>query len=183
MHLPYQSRTGGLVIWRSGSSAVLYRGMAYKLPCVQSYSKKIQASVSSLKNEDIASDVFHSEGGMEFSKNKGRILCGSAEYMKDLSKEELMDMNDPNDLLDELGPRFKDWSGCDPLPVDADLLPSEVPGYKTPFRLLAYGVRHSLRNKEMTMFRRLARTMPPHFALGMCASMAINCVLFCHCWL
>ncbi|XP_056176920.1 CRM-domain containing factor CFM3, chloroplastic/mitochondrial [Syzygium oleosum] len=165
-HQILESRTGGLVIWRSGSSVVLYRGMAYKLPCVQSYSKKIQASVSSLKNEDIASNVFHSEGGMEFSKNKGRILCGSAEYMKDLSKEEFMDMNDPNDLLDELGPRFKDWSGCDPVPVDADLLSSEVPGYKTPFRLLAYGVGHCLRNKEMTMFRRLARTMPPHFALG-----------------
>ncbi|XP_039164467.1 CRM-domain containing factor CFM3, chloroplastic/mitochondrial-like [Eucalyptus grandis] len=77
-----------------------------------------------------------------------------------------MDMNDPNSLLDELGPRFKDWSGCEPVPVDADLLPSEVPGYKPPVRLLPYGVRHCLRNKEMTRFRRLARTMPSHFALG-----------------
>ncbi|KAL3744745.1 hypothetical protein ACJRO7_013933 [Eucalyptus globulus] len=157
-HETLESRTGGFVIWRSGSSVVLYRGMAYTLPCVQSYNEKIQGSVSSLKNEDTASDVFHSKGG--------RILCGSADYMKDLSKEKRMDMNDPNSLLDELGPRFKDWSGCEPVPVDADLLPSEVPGYKPPFRLLPYGVRHCLRNKEMTRFRRLARTMPPHFALG-----------------
>ncbi|KAF8034127.1 hypothetical protein BT93_C0414 [Corymbia citriodora subsp. variegata] len=165
-HEALESRTGGLVIWRSGSSVVLYRGMAYKLPCVQSYNEKTQAIVSSLKNEDIASNVFHSKGGTEFFKNKDQILCGSAEYTKDLSKEELMDINDPNGLLDELGPRFKDWSGCEPVPVDADLLPSEVPGYKPPFRLLPYGVRHCLRNKEMTRFRRIARTMPPHFALG-----------------
>ncbi|KAK3429864.1 hypothetical protein EUGRSUZ_E01353 [Eucalyptus grandis] len=108
-HETLESRTGGFVIWRSGSSVVLYRGMAHTLPCVQSYNKKIQTSVNSLKNEDTASD--------------------------DLSKEKRMDMNDPNSLLDELGPRFKDWSGCEPVPVDADLLPSEVPGYKPPFRL------------------------------------------------
>ncbi|KAI3412627.1 uncharacterized protein J3R85_017158 [Psidium guajava] len=165
-HETLESRTGGLVIWRSGSSVVLYRGMAYKLPCVQSYSKTLQASISSRKNEDMSSDVFHSGGGTEFFKNQDRILCGSAEHTKDLSKKELEDTNDLNYLLDELGPRFKDWSGCEPVPVDADLLPSEVPGYKTPFRLLPYGVGHCLRNKEMTMFRRLARTMPPHFALG-----------------
>ncbi|CAD6253361.1 unnamed protein product [Miscanthus lutarioriparius] len=33
-------------------------------------------------------------------------------------------------LLDELGPRYTDWPGSDPLPVDADLLPATVPGYK-----------------------------------------------------
>lgn len=77
-----------------------------------------------------------------------------------------MELSDLNHLLDELGPRFTDWTGREPLPVDADLLPAVVPGYKTPFRLLPHGVRHCLRNREMTNIRRLARTMPPHFALG-----------------
>ncbi|GFY93973.1 CRS1 / YhbY (CRM) domain-containing protein [Actinidia rufa] len=43
-------------------------------------------------------------------------------------------------LLDDLGPRFKDWSGREPLPVDSKLLPSVAPGYKLPFRLLPYGI-------------------------------------------
>ncbi|KAK9947971.1 hypothetical protein M0R45_003564 [Rubus argutus] len=77
-----------------------------------------------------------------------------------------MELSDLNHMLDELGPRFKDWIGREPLPVDADLLPPVVPGYKTPFRLLPYGVRHGLRDKDMTKFRRLARAAPPHFALG-----------------
>ncbi|PNX95480.1 chloroplastic group IIA intron splicing facilitator CRS1 chloroplastic-like, partial [Trifolium pratense] len=69
-------------------------------------------------------------------------------------------------LLDELGPRFKDWTGCEPLPVDADQLPAVIPGYKTPFRLLPYGVKACLSNKETTVMRRIARRTAPHFALG-----------------
>ena len=101
--------------------------------------------------------------------NEGReieIPLEFDEYLKDMSEEELMEMCDLNHLLDELGPRFKDWTGRQPLPVDADLLPAVVPGYKTPFRLLPYRIRPCLTNKEMTNFRRLARTTAPHFALG-----------------
>nr|DAD49004.1 TPA_asm: hypothetical protein HUJ06_018941 [Nelumbo nucifera] len=165
-HEALESKTRGLVIWRSGSSVVLYRGMSYKFPCVESYIKDNQA------NPDIAS---HSkESKIDFSGNicvtdaiqtKESSSTGTMTYDKDLSRE-LMDMTDLNNLLDELGPRFRDWSGCEPKPVDADLLPCVVPGYKPPFRLLPYGIRHCLKNKEMTSFRRLARSMPPHFALG-----------------
>lgn len=73
-------------------------------------------------------------------------------------------------LLDGLGPRYEDWPGSDPLPVDADLLPATVPGYKPPFRLLPYGVRSTLGGKEATSLRRLARVLPPHFALGSLSS-------------
>ncbi|GJN04475.1 hypothetical protein PR202_ga22025 [Eleusine coracana subsp. coracana] len=69
-------------------------------------------------------------------------------------------------LLDELGPRYNDWPGSVPLPVDADLLPATIPGYKPPFRVLPYGVRPSLSRRDMTNLRRLARGLPPHFALG-----------------
>lgn len=71
-----------------------------------------------------------------------------------------------NSLLDGLGPRFLEWWGTGVLPVDADLLPQKVPGYKTPFRLLPTGMRSRLTNAEMTNLRKLARSLPCHFALG-----------------
>ncbi|KAL5988968.1 CRM-domain containing factor cfm3, chloroplastic/mitochondrial [Asimina triloba] len=89
----------------------------------------------------------------------------SAEMEKD-RKPEIIYENEINKLLDGLGPRYSDWPGGDPLPVDADLLPGVVPGYKEPFRILPYGVRSPLRQKDMIALRRLARVLPPHFALG-----------------
>ncbi|KAK2989662.1 hypothetical protein RJ640_021582 [Escallonia rubra] len=166
-HEILERRTGGIVIWRSGSSVVLFRGMTYKLHCVQSYNKQVQANTNaSRSSKDLEDDCTLGAGQNGSTSSLGSSSAGSARYAKDLSEEELMDLSELNLLLDELGPRFKDWSGRDPLPVDADLLPPVVPGYKRPFRLLPYGVRHGLRDKEMTFFRRSARTMPPHFALG-----------------
>ncbi|XP_074589293.1 CRM-domain containing factor CFM3, chloroplastic/mitochondrial-like [Curcuma longa] len=133
-----ESKTGGVVIWRSGRSVVLYRGMAYQLPCIN------QAETSCAISGSSEADSMTYENLSEGSPATAYI----------------------DSLLDRLGPRFKDWSGCNPLPVDADLLPSLVPGYKPPFRLLPYKTRKSLRDKEMTVLRRLARTMPPHFVLG-----------------
>ncbi|XP_071726708.1 CRM-domain containing factor CFM3, chloroplastic/mitochondrial-like [Rutidosis leptorrhynchoides] len=143
IHESLESRTSGIVIWRSGSSVVLFRGMAYKLPCVQSFTE------NKTKDTEI-------EPTMKYA----------ARYVKDLSEEELLDLKELNLVLDGLGPRFKDWSGREPLPIDADLLPSLVEGYRRPYRLLPYGTKPGLRDKEMTFFRRTARTMPPHFALG-----------------
>lgn len=166
-HQILESKIGGIVIWRSGSSIVLYRGMAYKLPCIENY-KKVN-----LAKENAVDHSLHvgngSDGQASVNETVGTaesVIQESAEYLKDMSEEELMEMCDLNHLLDELGPRFKDWTGRQPLPVDADLLPAVVPGYKTPFRLLPYRIRPCLTNKEMTNFRRLARTTAPHFALG-----------------
>ncbi|KAJ6431245.1 hypothetical protein OIU84_018688 [Salix udensis] len=69
-------------------------------------------------------------------------------------------------LLDGLGPRYTDWPGLDPLPVDADMLPGVIPDYQPPFRILPYGVRPTLGRQDSTSLRRLARVLPPHFALG-----------------
>lgn len=71
-----------------------------------------------------------------------------------------------NSLLDGLGPRFVDWWGTGSLPVDADLLPPHIPGYRTPFRLLPTGMRPRLTNAEMTSLRKFAKSLPCHFALG-----------------
>ncbi|KAF8399079.1 hypothetical protein HHK36_014945 [Tetracentron sinense] len=65
-------------------------------------------------------------------------------------------------LLDGLGPRFIDWWMPKPLPVDADLLPEVVPG----FRLCSPHVRSKLTDYELTYFRKLARPLPTHFVLG-----------------
>ncbi|MED6109263.1 hypothetical protein PIB30_031808 [Stylosanthes scabra] len=156
-HYILESKTGGLVIWRSGSSIVLYRGMTYKLPCVELYAKVNRVKENSVQ---VGSGGHGQVGGTE-SLNRD-----SSKYLKHMTEEELMELTELNQILDELGPRYTDWAGREPLPVDADLLPAVVPGYKTPFRLLPYRVKRSLSNEEMTEFRRLARTTAPHFALG-----------------
>ncbi|WMV32850.1 hypothetical protein MTR67_026235 [Solanum verrucosum] len=69
-------------------------------------------------------------------------------------------------LLEGLGPRFTDWWGCEPLPIDTDLLLAIVHGYNRPFRLLPYGVKPKLTNDEMTTLRRIGRPLPCHFVLG-----------------
>ncbi|MBA0868607.1 hypothetical protein Goshw_016172, partial [Gossypium schwendimanii] len=129
------------------------RGIAYKLQCVQSYSGQDQADTS-------VSDVITTNTENMVVKNSIRIeesfMPSSSEYLKDLFREELMDLCELEHLLDELGPQYKDWSGRESLPVDADLLPPVVPGYQLPFRRLPYGVRHCLKDHEMTTFRRLA---------------------------
>lgn len=166
-HEHLESRTGGLVIWRSGSSVVLFRGMAYKLRCVQQFNKqneankKISSSAKAIENGH-SRTLEQNEAISTLESAKSQIARNS----KDLSEEELVELNELNLLLDGLGPRFTDWCGRDPVPVDADLLPSVVRGYKRPFRHLPYGIRHGLRDEEMTFFRRNARIMPPHFALG-----------------
>lgn len=71
-----------------------------------------------------------------------------------------------NSVLDRLGPRFQEWWGTGILPVDADLLPQTIPGFRTPFRLLPTGMRPRLTNSEMTNLRKLAKSLPCHFALG-----------------
>ncbi|RZB95196.1 CRM-domain containing factor CFM3, chloroplastic/mitochondrial isoform D [Glycine soja] len=71
-----------------------------------------------------------------------------------------------NRMLDGFGPRFVEWWGTGILPVDADSLPPMVPGYKTPLRLLPAGMRPQLTNDELTNMRKLAKSLPCHFALG-----------------
>lgn len=169
LFLHFQRKTGGLVIWRSGTSISLYRGVSYEAPSVRSNKKprnKNEISRNSLTAMDINIDYsetspiydVHAPGGDSGStieEKKGTELSLEVEYEDEVDK-----------LLESLGPRYTDWPGDDPLPVDADLLPGIVPGYEPPFRILPYGVRSTLAEKEATSLRRLARVLPPHFALG-----------------
>ncbi|XP_077248073.1 CRM family member 3A [Tasmannia lanceolata] len=164
MHEILERKTGGLVIWRSGTSVSIYRGVSYELPSKQLVKKQFHNvheinpnSSSTVTDDDADSEIRTPHASLEDTIEGKKDKKSSPE----IKYEKVVD-----ELLDGLGPRFTDWPGCDPLPVDADQLPGVVPGYRAPFRILPYGVRPTLGNKEMTALRRLARILPPHFALG-----------------
>ncbi|KXG26492.1 CRM-domain containing factor CFM2, chloroplastic isoform X2 [Sorghum bicolor] len=256
-HEILERKTGGLVIWRSGSTIILYRGTNYKYPYfhyserVDSFLDKESSDLSSSGDEDEEDETSsqHDSSHEESSENPvvactEQINAGEGKsqtvgYLnQSLSREKdtthpisstkrlVFDTNEgnldirtgaPNEqharlqentradrpskfgprersslvagvgspnkfrlqlpgevklaeeadkLLDGLGPRFSGWWGYDPLPVDADLLPAIVPGYRRPFRLLPSGVPPKLTDREMTILRRLAHPLPFHYALG-----------------
>lgn len=178
----YQRKTGGIVVWRSGSKIILYRGPNYIYPY---FSHEILTNESS---QGALPDSHNDDGGN--SKTESTSSCINNEKSAEPTSSDKMAgptliqgvgapnrvrfqlpgeaelAEDAESLLEGLGPRFSDWWGYDPLPVDADLLPAVVPGYRKPFRLLPYGMKPKLTNDEMTSLRRLSRPLPCHFALG-----------------
>lgn len=158
-HEIVERRTGGLIIWRSGSVMVVYRGRHYEGPKSQSVDGEENTlfvpNVSSIGNQ-ISRDASTS------TLENGKLKVITPNYIESMTEEE----REYNSLLDGLGPRFVDWWGTGVLPVDADLLPQTIPGYKTPLRVLPNGMRPRLTNAEMTNLRKLAKSLPCHFALG-----------------
>lgn len=178
------------MIWRSGTAVSLYRGVSYEVPSVQ-LNKRIYkrnelpaSSVSQATDKQIHKQISMSSNSLSATTDKtaqypsnfdsynnvratqANLETASEEQETDFVRE-LKYEDEVEKLLDGLGPRYTDWPGCDPLPVDADMLPGIVPGYQPPFRVLPYGVRSTLARKEATNLQRLARVLPPHFALGM----------------
>lgn len=174
--LASQRKTGGLVIWRSGSNIVLYRGADYKYPYF----------LSEECSRNVASEEVPHNHGTTASSSEVAVESASLNSSNKVSHPPLIQgVGSPNrvrfqlpgeaqlaeeadSLLAGLGPRFTDWWGYEPLPVDGDLLPAVVPGFRRPFRLLPYGVNPKLTNDEMTILKRLGRPLPCHFALGDC---------------
>lgn len=155
------------MIWRSGTSVSLYRGVSYELPAGKwNKQKREERSPSSLPAHTTTVD---DNKGEQVDVPQGPQLeeeTTSVAKKDESSQPEAEYVNEIDELIDGLGPRYMDWPGDHPLPVDADLLPGAVPGYEPPFRILPYGVKSSLGSKEATALRRLARFLPPHFALG-----------------
>lgn len=175
-----ERKTGGVVVWRAGSKILLYRGANYEYPYFSldeassgSSSKNDMNSADDLRirEESLSSEMHIVESVGEHSR---RILdqssliqgVGSPTRVRFLMPGEKQLIEEADQLLEGLGPRFTDWWGCDPLPIDGDLLPAVVPGYRKPFRLLPYGVNRKLTNDEMTLLKRLGQPLPCHFALG-----------------
>ncbi|KAL6662114.1 hypothetical protein ACP70R_001498 [Stipagrostis hirtigluma subsp. patula] len=164
-------KTGGLVVWTKGDIHFIYRGNNY-LEDTKHHRTDIQkvlpvkshVSTSELKYRSKA-ELFsndNSEADDTFFKNDQSICVPKDE---EPVKGTLYE-REVNRLLDSLGPRFVDWWWNTPLPVDADVLPEYVPGYKTPFRQCPPGVRPTLADEELTYLRKIARPLPTHFALG-----------------
>nr|KYP61574.1 hypothetical protein KK1_016068 [Cajanus cajan] len=147
-HQIVEHRTGGLVIWRSGSVMWVYRGRNYQ-GLAQLSIKEGGDQISVPADGDATSSLLE----------KSAVVMWKGENM---TPEEV----EFNRMLDDFGPRYVEWWGTGILPVDADLLPPTVPGYKTPLRLLPAGMRPRLTNDELTNMRKLAKSLPCHFALG-----------------
>lgn len=130
---------------KSSSTEVIEEGNVISVPDV---SKISMATVGSSDDDSLSHEV---NASSPLNAQSFEITEEEAEY---------------NLLLDGVGPRFFDWWGTGFLPVDADLLPQTIPGYKAPFRLLPTGMRSRLTNAELTNLRKLARKLPCHFALG-----------------
>ncbi|KAK4778449.1 hypothetical protein SAY86_005977 [Trapa natans] len=161
-HQIVERRTGGLVIWRSGSVMVVYRGANYDGPASRPHLSEIPGDSTS------APDAFAEESAARNGENAIPTLEKTEGVTRTSMDGDSMteDEIECNRLLDDLGPRFEEWWGTGVLPVDADLLPQKIPGYKTPLRLLPSGLRSHLTNAEMTNLRKLAKSLPCHFALG-----------------
>ncbi|KAF8097382.1 hypothetical protein N665_0290s0040 [Sinapis alba] len=164
-HEIVERRTGGMVIWRAGSVMVVYRGRDYQGP--SAISNQTARPEETLFVPDVSS------AGDEATNAKDNNNQNAPREIKDpivknpIRKESMTEEEaEFNKLLDSLGPRFHEYWGTGVLPVDADLLPPAISGYKTPFRLLPTGMRSNLTNAEMTNLRKIGKTLPCHFALG-----------------
>lgn len=177
-------KTGGLVVWSKKDVLVVYRGCEYKFtlrtsqempPAVANGQEMHSFELNKLKLEE--------KFTIPQLKSNENILDQTAS-IKDREEESLpnsifVDGNmgcqtisgslyerEADRLLDGLGPRFIDWWMPKPLPVDADLLPEVVPGFKSPFRLCPPKARSKLTDDELTYLRKLALPLPTHFVLG-----------------
>ncbi|GAA0156833.1 hypothetical protein LIER_14228 [Lithospermum erythrorhizon] len=158
-HEIVERRTGGLVIWRSGSVMVVYRGSNYEGPSSRSH------LVNPENNSVFVPDVSATDNSTIQSSNDAS-LSQPKPVLSPRVRSMTEDEAELDGLLNSLGPRFEEWWGTGILPVNADLLPQTIPGYKTPLRLLPTGMRLRLTNAEMTNMRKHAKSLPCHFALG-----------------
>ncbi|XP_019154731.1 PREDICTED: chloroplastic group IIA intron splicing facilitator CRS1, chloroplastic [Ipomoea nil] len=136
-----EMKTGGLVVWSKKDALVVYRGHNYQLGFYAS-PKKSRNLVDDGQNSSLS--------GEEES-----VSIDGSLYEREADR-----------LLDGLGPRFVDWWYPKPLPVDADLLPEVVPGFRPPLRRCPPDVRPKLTDHELTYLRKLARPLPTHFVLA-----------------
>ncbi|KAI5079695.1 hypothetical protein GOP47_0005174 [Adiantum capillus-veneris] len=188
--LDLEERTGGLVVLRTGKIIVVYRGSGYKPEERRVYGgsqKEVenlnsrQSRVSVQAETPLPATIAQEELGNKFfglqEDGKGHVESESGRVsmtaMPSLSTDpynkresEAVSEAEAESILEGLGPRFENWTGLLPVPIDADLLPSVIPNYRPPFRLMPYGIRPRISDSELTNLRRLARPLAPHFVLG-----------------
>ncbi|XP_059642418.1 chloroplastic group IIA intron splicing facilitator CRS1, chloroplastic [Cornus florida] len=164
-------KTGGLVVWCRKDILVVYRGRNNQLTlkaCPEVY----PCSAGGQKAYSLYDRCHILEDNVASSqvKTNGNVL--NEQRSRRDGHEENIPINgslferEADRLLDGLGPRFIDWWRPKPLPVDADLLPEVLPGFRPPFRLCSPHARSKLTDDELTYLRKLALPLPTHFVLG-----------------
>lgn len=170
-------KTGGLVIWTKKDAHVVYRGDGSKSSvkmCPRSaddqeapLSKSTHLHLEKKVNVSwIKSNTATLDQNRSLKDGEENSLPTSIFMDKNLRIDKSLYEREGDRLLDGLGPRFVDWWMWKPLPVDGDLLPEVVPGFKPPFRLSPPDARSKLTDGELTYLRKLAHPLPTHFVLG-----------------
>ncbi|MCO5609410.1 hypothetical protein L7F22_063636 [Adiantum nelumboides] len=185
--LDLEEKTGGMVVLRTGKIIVIYRGSGYKPEERRLYqgSRKEVEDLNSLGSRvDSQAETplpdTTSQDNKEFGLQEdaegyteselGRVsVSPKPSVSTDLYGEresQAVTEAEAESILEGLGPRFDNWAGLSPVPIDADLLPATIPNYRPPFRLMPYGIKPRISDLELTNLRRLARPLAPHFVLG-----------------
>ncbi|MBA0741847.1 hypothetical protein Gogos_014968 [Gossypium gossypioides] len=151
-----EMKTGGLVVWCKKDVLVVYRGQNYWLT---SNGRRVFNNLASDNNTTMSQEKSN-------ASTWGRSLNGEDRDENNQPVVGSLYERETDRLLDGLGPRFIDWWMRKPLPVDADLLPEVVPGFRPPTRLSPPKTRPKLTDEELTNLRKLAHPLPFHFALG-----------------
>ncbi|KAK6927933.1 RNA-binding, CRM domain [Dillenia turbinata] len=177
-----QVKTGGLVVWSKKDALVVYRGTQYSLKAVpfqrmQSEFAAEATSCSKIEEQKLGDSFFIPR--VTFNDTSDTVLTNRIANKEGVERMMLSGTSEGHQsvsgslyereadrLLDDLGPRYIDWWMPKPLPVDADMLPEVVPGFKPPFRLCPPDVRPKLADEELTYLRMIARPLPTHFVLG-----------------
>ncbi|QCE12930.1 RNA-binding [Vigna unguiculata] len=167
-----ETKTGGLVVLSKKDFLVVYRGCNHQLTTKGYQSPRKNHSkmsgAESITNGDICSvDSNHSLSEMlNVNAEDKDYLSTTVQNMNFQTASSSLYERETDRLLDDLGPRFVDWWMPKPFPVDADLLPEDVPGFQTPSRLCPPHSGAKLSDYELTYFRKLAHPLPTHFVLG-----------------
>ncbi|KAB2004166.1 hypothetical protein ES319_D11G179700v1 [Gossypium barbadense] len=151
-----EMKTGGLVVWCKKDVLVVYRGQNHWLT---SNGRRVFNNLASDNNTTMSQEKSN-------ASTWGRSLNGEDRDENNQPVVGSLYERETDRLLDGLGPRFIDWWMRKPLPVDADLLPEVVPGFRPPTRLSPPKTRPKLTDEELTNLRKLAHPLPFHFALG-----------------
>ncbi|KAL5574427.1 hypothetical protein UlMin_016126 [Ulmus minor] len=144
IHEILEQKTGGLVVWTSGTSLSLYRGMSYVVP-----SLKMNKRIYSRNEVPYSLQKVDDKYTGDFAKfASDRDADTSLEKPESIAKEKKGTVHQPetkyedevDKLLEGLGPRYTDW-------------------------------QDAIHYLEATALRRLVRFLPPHFALGLAVAM------------